>query len=115
MKKKVKFYKEEGDWFIDLPEYINEGYGTQADLQMVAGADTLLEDLSYGDGYIELIIADEYILTDKIGGKMGKVQEREGGDGADYVTTEGHKVWLCPVTSWLFGGHYPEVIHFSIK
>lgn len=114
MKRTAKFYKEEDNWYIDLPEYIKEGHGTKADLQMICGADTLLDDLSCGDGCVTLIIADEYILSDKPGDKMGKTEDM-GEGGADYITTDGHKVWLCPVTSWLFGGNYPEVIHFSIK
>jgi hypothetical protein len=37
------FYKEAyGGWYIDLPEYLEQG-GSKGDLAMVAGADTMLD------------------------------------------------------------------------
>lgn len=42
MMKEYKFIKEGRDWFIDLPEYI-EGGGSKGDLQMVEGADKMLD------------------------------------------------------------------------
>ena len=43
--KEYRFYREENDWFIDLPEYLAQG-GSKADLAMVAGADTMLERIA---------------------------------------------------------------------
>ncbi len=41
--KNLKFYKEkDGRWYVDLPEWT----GSKADLEMVCGADTLLDKLS---------------------------------------------------------------------
>ena len=40
--KNYTFNKENGSWYIDLPNW----EGTKAELQMVAGADTLLDKLS---------------------------------------------------------------------
>lgn len=59
-----RFYKqEEGRWFIDLPSFINEG-GKQSDLEMVAGADDLLneiaEDLS--EVRLQLLTANDQVL-----------------------------------------------------
>ena len=48
------FIKENGRWHIDAPDFINKG-GSKADLDMIAGADTLLNLLSEG--------ADEVTLT----------------------------------------------------
>ena len=41
-----RFYKENGIWYIDLPEFIEQGLGTKANLMMVDGADTFLDFLS---------------------------------------------------------------------
>jgi hypothetical protein len=41
-----RFYKENGLWYIDLPEFINNGFGTKANLLMVDGSDKLLDILS---------------------------------------------------------------------
>jgi len=39
--KQHRFVRESGDWYIDLPEYLEQG-GNKGDLQMVSGADTML-------------------------------------------------------------------------
>jgi hypothetical protein len=36
-----RFVKEQSEWYIDLPEYLEAG-GSKADLQMVSVADTML-------------------------------------------------------------------------
>ena len=48
MTRKFKFYKEEDNrWFVDLPEW----EGDKEDLEMVMGADILLEILSGNSDY----------------------------------------------------------------
>jgi hypothetical protein len=42
-----RFIKEGTEWYIDLPEYIENG-GSKGDLQMVEGADTMLDIISAG-------------------------------------------------------------------
>ena len=51
--KQYRFVRESGGWYIDLPEYLEQG-GSKGDLAMVAGADTML-DIIAGTG-------DEVIL-----------------------------------------------------
>jgi hypothetical protein len=43
---KKRFYKENEIWYIDLPEFLDEGLGTKANLMMVDGSDELLDILS---------------------------------------------------------------------
>lgn len=43
--KPYKFVKTGRDWYIDLPEYIAQG-GTMGDLQMVDGADKMLDRMA---------------------------------------------------------------------
>lgn len=51
-----RFYKEDtGAWYIDLPEYIEGGYGSKANLLMVAGADKFLERLANGKNEVNVL------------------------------------------------------------
>ena len=63
------FYKENGMWYISLPEFINMGLGNKNNLLMVDGSDTFLDILS---GYepnttpdstkISLVLCDQEFL-----------------------------------------------------
>ena len=122
---KHTFYKESnGIWYIDLPEFLNAGLGTKANLMMVAGADTFLDFISNHGNRIEVTIdtkpfsgyKQELI---KIG--MGKDQalldavgHAPVDYGAYYKSTEvNHIMWLCPVTEYVFGGGYPDKIYIN--
>lgn len=109
---KISFYKTQGSWFADLPDYIEQG-GTEADCLMVAGADTWLDKLSGGKDTISLLISDKGPLREK----MERHEEDEF--GATYVahTYEdediNHQLWLCPVTLFVFN-KYPKTIYYEI-
>ena len=56
MIRKVKFYKEKSSrWYIDLPEW----EGEKEDLEMVLGADDLLNILAEGEDFVYMQIGDE--------------------------------------------------------
>lgn len=110
-----RFYKNEAGWFIDLPEYIQQG-GTAADLEMVDGADTMLDIIAVDGNDVHLTIskkpferADILTLTERCSPYVG---------GGYYLMEEfaGQKVnlkmWLCKVTEFMFG-EIPE--KFYIK
>lgn len=123
------FYKENGMWYISLPEFINRGLGNKNNLLMVDGSDTFLDILS---GYepntspdgtkISLVLCDQeflgctYRLTKIDNGLdkdlLNKVGHAPVDYGAYYMVDEipGHKLWLCPVTEYVFEGVYPEKI-----
>ena len=123
------FYKENGMWYISLPEFINKGLGNKNNLLMVDGSDTFLDILS---GYepnatpdntkISLVLCDQeflgctYTLTKIDNGLdqdlLNKVGHAPVDYGAYYMVEEipGHKLWLCPVTEYVFDGVYPEKI-----
>jgi len=124
-----KFYKEDNIWYIDLPEFLEQGLGTKANLMMIAGADTLLDMLS-NNGYSITLEFDKYpfkgydTVLDLF--EIGKNQEQLDAAGhpfVDYgayytaVQINGkpikHKVWLCPVTEYVFGGGYPMSIYIK--
>jgi hypothetical protein len=101
-----KFIKEGRDWYIDLPEFIENG-GSKGDLQMVEGADTMLDIISEGAKEVSLILerdpfpgSDKLILTERcdpyIGGGYYNLQIFEGKE----VNKE---MWLCAVTEYVFG------------
>ena len=120
---KHRFYKDEQGWFIDLPEFIEAGLGTKANLAMVCGADTLLDQLSEGKNEVIMTFSDEPF---KDAEKLTKV--RMGADidelekyghpiqfGAYYYSQErNHELWLCPVTVYVFGGYYPTDIYINV-
>jgi hypothetical protein len=107
-----KFIKTGLEWFIDLPEYLAQG-GTKGDLQMVEGADKMLDMMAGNANNITLNIAKEpfdnadlLVLTEKcdpyIGGGYYLMKFHEG--------IEVNKtMWLCQVTEFVFG-ELPENI-----
>ena len=123
-----KFYKEDGRWYIDLPEYIEAG-GTKGDLQMVAGADTWLDKLSGNtedviikfsnikfEGWQDCMAQSLYFAGGwQVENNNDDVTQSELDHGKWYTTkTEGHELWLCPVTKFVFDGTYPKVIFYSV-
>jgi hypothetical protein len=124
------FYKENGIWYIDLPSFIEEGLGTKSNLMMVGGADTLLDKLSNNGDKITLQFSDSafvgwttYLRMIKHGvdkDYLEKVGHAPVDNGAYYealVIDEkktNHKLWLCPVTEYVFLSDYPEDIYIKI-
>ena len=120
-----RFYKETGTWYIDLPSYLEAGLGSKANLMMVAGADTFLDQLSNQGTEVTLHIdttpySDQTYALNKIGmGKDQELLEAVGHAPVDYgayykADQNGHILWLCPVTEYVFGGDYPENIYLHV-
>jgi hypothetical protein len=108
------FYKEDnGRWYIDLPDY----QGPKADLEMVEGADKMLDYIGGGDKNVKLLLAEtdfggatELFLTHNY-------SEETGGGGIYLLKAYNgeqlnQEMWLCEVTEWVFG-RMPEVIYFK--
>ncbi|MBN9296024.1 MAG: hypothetical protein J0I41_03385 [Filimonas sp.] len=111
-----KFVREENKWFIDLPEYIAGG-GYKGDLQMVEGADKMLDIMAGESDYVNLSMAreafadaDKLILTEIcdpiLGGGMYFIKAY---DGQEINQT----MWLCEVTKFVFGD-LPEEIFVKV-
>jgi hypothetical protein len=108
--KQYRFYKEEdGRWFIDLPEW----EGDKAELQMVCGANDMLDIIAGEMSDVTLTIGEEKFDESE---ELVLTNLDEDNGGAWYVMSEfeGKKyslqMWLCPVTEFVFGG-YPEILH----
>jgi hypothetical protein len=104
--KAYKFVKESRDWYIELPEFLENG-GSKGDLQMVEGTDTLLDIISEGAGEVSLALdrspfpgSDKLILTERC-------EPNIGGGYYNLPTFEGKEfnktMWLCGVTEFVFG------------
>lgn len=115
----LKFNREEsGNWFIDLPEWT----GSKAELQMVLGADTMLDILAKGEKTVSLEVSTEHFEGAKVlawfgegvagdpsfGGGMYRVHFTEEGEEKDL------DMWLCDVTKFVFGGYMPDLIFFKV-
>jgi len=110
--KTYRFIKTGNDWYIDLPEYIEQG-GAMSDLQMVEGADKMLDMMAENENAVVLSIADEPFsgadvleLTEKcdpyIGGGYYLMKKYEGQE-------INRTMWLCQVTEFVFGDIPPLI------
>lgn len=119
------FNKENGIWYIDLPEFLAAGLGSKGNLMMVAGADTLLDKLAGNKTTIKIEFDEKpfkgYALTlVNIGFGMDEQYLESVGHpkveyGGYYNAVElNHDLWLCPVCQYLFNGKYPARIYVKI-
>jgi len=109
-----KFIKEEsGKWYIDLPNW----EGLKADLEMVEGADIMLDYVGKGNSEVELMLA-ELPFEGASALKLIHDYSKETGGGGIYLleSYEGNilnqEMWLCEVTEWVFGKLLP-IIYFK--
>jgi hypothetical protein len=107
MIRKFRFNKEENNrWFVDLPEW----EGEKEDLEMVLGADLLLDILSGNSDYCYLTLGDE-----PFEGCSTLTYDHNESTPGYYNNDAWHgpsTIWLCYVTEFVFG-RYPEKIYFS--
>ena len=103
-----RFYKtDEGRWYIDLPEWLDNDMPIEA-LEMIDGADLLLDKLSKYGNEVLINFSDIY---KKESLHLKKIYEDK--NGATYsVKMEDFVVWLCPVTLYLFE-NYPENLYIK--
>ena len=110
--KTYKFVKQDNNWYIDLPEYLEQG-GSMGDLQMVDGADKMLDLMAGNNNSVNVSIseepfddADKVVLIEKCDPYIGggyyfmKTYEEQAID---------RTMWLCQVTEFVFG-KLPEQI-----
>lgn len=111
--RKLKFYKEADErWYVELPEW----EGSKADLEMVAGADTMLNYMAEGNNYVNLHLSEEaFDGADKL--EFIRIAT-EIGNGAHYIMRSyagiefNLEVWLCDVTTFVFKS-FPTYIYIS--
>jgi hypothetical protein len=106
------FEKEKtGRWYIVLPEWT----GAKSELEMVQGADKMLDYVGEGANEITLALNEQpffgatpltlYDDNLPVGGGMYLLNKYEG-------VELNQQLWLCEVTTHVFG-RLPEVIYFK--
>lgn len=99
--KRFKFYREENRWYVFLPEYPGE----RDDLEMVLGADTMLDIFSQGEGEVKIDLSIEKTeYSDSL--TLNHLGGDEGGGWYQYKSKDNlfdFELWLCDVTKWVFG------------
>ncbi|RYY28905.1 MAG: hypothetical protein EOO04_07900 [Chitinophagaceae bacterium] len=107
-----KFVREGSGWYIDLPDFLENGLGTKADLAMVAGADTMLDHVAGNADAVALTLS----LTPFADADRLSLQELCGpGEGGYYLldvfegAALGQRMWLCAVTEYVFGSMPREI------
>jgi hypothetical protein len=113
--RKFRFYKEaDGRWYIDLPEWT----GSKADLEMVAGADAMLDYMAEGGNEVNAYISEQEFEGCDYLRLEGKAEDI--GSGAYYFMQKYRgihidlRVWLCDVTLFVFNGDFPSRIFISV-
>ena len=132
---KLSFDREEEDrWYIDLPNWPWK----KANLEMVSGADKLLDILSKGKDRVTLLVKpsskpmDETEFQElKQDGWLELTQTQSSLTGGATYTARGNNLerfvrrhpltgevsqrtlWLCPVTLFVFG-HYPKYFYGKV-
>lgn len=101
-----KFVKLSGRWFVDIP-----WNGDVSDLEMVAGANTLLECYQK-DGIVKCsILDDNYVIDD--GKQVAHLTQISFDKNGSFYKVESElyrgDIWLCPVLKHVFG-EYPKHI-----
>jgi len=128
--KKVRFYKEEGIWYIDLPTYLELG-GHKSHLAMVAGADILLDIIDTDKDEVVYLEVGDYVgflssskdveydsllkLKEPIHSSMGCTYHLGLINKYYHSLINRHEtdyVWLCPTTLYVFNNKYPDIIYF---
>jgi len=104
-------------WYIDLPEW----KGPKANLEMVAGADTVLDILSDGKNRITISFTDDkenlQYMKYRSDIKLRHIEDgiyKVNPDQAFFLkapeTNFPNEIWLCDVTTFIFG-KYPDEIY----
>lgn len=118
MEKTVRFFRLGSEWYADVAGH------TLEDNEMVAGADTFLEEVDKrmgGRGEVFIRVADRICLSpsDEEPFLSKFIMKRHDECGAEYLLAgplarqydaEGFEIWICNVTHDVLGEH-PQSIY----
>ena len=114
MTETFRFYKNDhNEWYVDLPSWT----GDPAELEMVKGADTMLDTVSNQTRECFIAMSDQQFDDAEILILQFARPENLGG-GGDYLLQSyqgnelNHEVWLCAVVQFVFK-YLPSLIYFS--
>lgn len=96
-------------WYIDLPEW----KGPKASLEMVMGADTMLDIISNTQERINVTFSN--FESEALDAEIKLLHKNNGyysvSDLKGVYNQFPEEIWLCEVTQFVFNGGYPEVIY----
>lgn len=100
-------------WYVVLPEWKED----RAALEMVTGADTLLDIIAQGENRINVAISTEEFEGWSFKLSFLRFDETDDEYSGGWYQIEGNNVtpfecWLCPVMLFVFG-EYPKLIYFK--
>ena len=109
MKTEVRFYKENGNWYADIPNH------TKEENEMVMGSDVALDYLAQDKNEVTLTLSDddtyEYIVH------FSRAEHDD--DGAYYQVFGNYdlldQIWVCNVTHDIFGEHPENLYILKVK
>lgn len=108
--KMLNFNKEsDGRWYIVLDEW----EGDHSELEMVSGADTLLDILSAGKDFVSILISEEKSDIENPRFILNYVKD-SGGGGIYRLDSETYNfdIWLCHVTKFVYG-YLPKTLYIK--
>ena len=116
--KPYKFIKTGQDWYIDLPEFLEQG-GSIGDLQMIDGADKMLDMMAGNENSVIVYVAREQFDGADILTLTEKCDPYVGGGNYMMKYYEGQEInrtmWLCQVTEFVFGDIPQEIFVKRVK
>lgn len=109
---RLTFNKIAGRWYVDLPEW----KGSFEDLEMVCGADDLLESLALRLHTRSITFEVWTSKPDIPCGIFSKIDQTLDGATYQIFNCMFYKgtAWLCNVTKFVFGGFHPNQIFFKV-
>lgn len=109
MIKDIRFFKQDGKWYADIPKH------TLEENEMVFGSDTLLDKFANGSNELTVKVSDKPVPDYLI--RMYRTEHDS--DGAWYqlvaMSYESEQIWICNVTHDVFGEHPEEIYVIDIK
>lgn len=110
--KTYKFIKSGRDWYIDLPAFIEQG-GDIGDLQMVDGADKMLDLMAENKEAVTVSVSKEPFEGADL---LTLIEECDPFIGGGYYMMKHYNgqqvnrsMWLCKVTEFVFGDIPAEI------
>lgn len=104
-----KFIREDDSkWYVDLPEW----KGDKWELEMVAGADDLLEILGQGESEVRVLISEEPFKESM----FSLEYTHDEAEGGWYILKDfdfSFEVWLCHVVKFVYG-HIPKKLYCKV-
>lgn len=117
-----RFYKDsDGRWYYDMPKADEIGIPKEL-LEMVLGADNMLDDLANGNTEVLLNLFTSHEIIPSNDNNvicLTKLEESTINNGCYYVITTNNYtnislIWLCSVTTVVFG-YFPNNIYIQIN